>query len=251
MERSLIAIGAFRAGDPLLREAAHRAQLELSVAPGVREARRLPGAWPPAALLVDAELAGVDELIEELRSAPETDLLPILAVGPTASEDAAVGALVMGADDFVVKGELASQLPPKLRAAVARTSEVHPSGDARKALLCDGSELHRTVLGQLLAQAGFQVTAVTDGAEAATVLTTPGQAFDLLVVDLGLARIDAIELLTLVRARLGPRTPPAIALLHVGISDAVALRALTSGYRAVHDKRRPPEDLVFLAHEAG
>ena len=52
------------------------------------------------------------------------------------------------------------------------------------------------------------------------------------------------------REKLRARTPQAIALTHVGVSDATALRALTSGFRCVHDKRRPPEDLVFVANEA-
>src|SRR5262249_10622380 len=37
----------------------------------------------------------------------------------------------------------------------------------------------------------------------------------------------------------------------VGIRDEIVRTALTSGFRCVHDKRRPPEELVFLANESG
>src|SRR5690349_3311943 len=145
MERAVIAIGPWAADDLVLREAAESAWVELLIVPDARGARVQPSVWPPAALVIDSTLVGVGDLIYELRSAPETDLLPILAVVPAAHERAVVDALRIGADDFVVADELASQLPSKLRAAVARTAEPHSPGEGKKALLADGSELHRMV----------------------------------------------------------------------------------------------------------
>src|SRR5215471_6858220 len=133
MERAVIAIGPWAADDPVLGEAAESAWVELAIVPDARGARVQPSIWPPAALVVDSRLAGVGDLIYELRSAPETDLLPILAVVPTAHDRAVVDALRIGADDFVVAGELATQLPSKLRAAVARTGESHPPGESKRA----------------------------------------------------------------------------------------------------------------------
>jgi len=250
MERVVVAAGRFEAAEAALAEAVRRLEARLESFSSAREAARALHAGPKSALLVDTSLEGVAALVQDIRSSEDADLLPVLAVVPAASEADAVQAYSMGADDFVPVADLQTLLLPKLRAAIAEVAEVAPLVAGRTVLLADGSQLHRIVLGKLLAQAGFAVTAVTDGTEALDLLER-GRTFDLLVIDLGLARVGAIDVLSHFRIKLGTGTPPAIGLVHVGVSDAVALRALTSGFRCVHDKRRPPEDLVFLANETG
>jgi hypothetical protein len=39
-------------------------------------------------------------------------------------------------------------------------------------------------------------------------------------------------------------------MIHSGIPAAVGAAALAHGYRHIHDKHRPPDELVFLANEA-
>jgi CheY-like chemotaxis protein len=248
MDRVVITAGPWPAEDPLLGRLLEEAGARRTA---VSSATEVPPTLEGGAdlLLCDSALPGVAELVSELRRSERHDLLPVLAAVPDASDGSAIGAYTMGADDFLLASALCPQLLPKLRAALADAVEPTPATMTSSVLLIDPSELHRVVLGKLLRQAGFQVTALADG-QAAVAALEDGLRIDLIIVDLGLPSYDPVDLVIRLRSRAGGRLVPAIALTHVGVPDQRALRALTSGIRSVHDKRRPPEDLVFLANEA-
>ena len=245
----LVAAGAWPPGDAALAQVAERAEVRLVTAASAGEAASALQ-QSPAALLVDARFDGAAELVARVRQDRDLDLLPVLVAVERPTDADAVRAYMLGADDFVLASELASQLPPKLAAALSPGELTHSPPAAHAVLLADPSELHRLVLGKLLGQAGFAVTAVADGAAAVAELEKGEQTWELLILDLQLPEVEAVDVLARFREKLRARTPQAIALTHVGVSDATALRALTSGFRCVHDKRRPPEDLVFVANEA-
>ena len=250
MERFLVVAGSWQPSDAAFTTIASQVGLRLVTPPTVQSTMAILEQTPPAALLIDAALEGANEIVAGIRHSHQLDLLPVLAAVERPTDADAVRAYTLGADDFVLASELGTQLGPKLNAALSAGELSHALPAAHAVLLADPSELHRIVLGKLLGHAGFAVTAVADGKAAVDELEKAEQAWELIILDLALPQVEAVDVLARFREKLRSRTPQAIALTHVGVSDATALRALTSGFRCVHDKRRPPEDLVFVANEA-
>jgi DNA-binding response OmpR family regulator len=260
MERFFLTAGPWRDGHAGLAEAARQSGARFAATTSARDAHREIAKQRPGALVLDPNLTGAADLIQELRKSDALDLLPVIAGLPTATDAEAINVLTIGADDFVLSGEMGSQLGPKLSAAFLGSDPLPALPARRPVLLGDPSQLHRVVLGKLLAEAGFAVTTVADGEQAIAELNASGtvpseggtspqrEPFQLMILDLALPKMNALEVLT--HAQMAVHVPVAIALCHVGIPDQLALKALTSGFRSVHDKRRPPEDLVFLANEA-
>ena len=85
-------------------------------------------------------------------------------------------------------------------------------------LVVDDEEPQRTMLASILGRAGFDVVTAADGAEALERLD--GAAFDLLLTDQRMPRIDGLELLEQAR-RLQPRTPVVLMTAHGTVSTAV------------------------------
>src|SRR5262249_14325124 len=119
MERILVAAGPWPPADVALAadskhvgvRCVHAADVALAA---IREAS-------PAALLVDAALEGAAELMASVRHSHDLDLLPVLVAIATPTDADAVRAYTIGGDDFVLASELATQLAPKLDAALAES----------------------------------------------------------------------------------------------------------------------------------
>jgi len=86
-------------------------------------------------------------------------------------------------------------------------------------LIVEDDELLRDALGSLLGQAGYQVSMAPDG-ESALAQLADG-AFDGVVLDLGLPRIDGLTVLQRLRERL-PTLPVLILTARDGVEDRVA-----------------------------
>lgn len=86
-------------------------------------------------------------------------------------------------------------------------------------LIVEDDELLRDGLSDQLTQAGFRSTTAEDGAQALTLLET--EAFDGVVLDLGLPRIDGLTVLRRLRQKL-PALPVLILTARDGIEDRVA-----------------------------
>ena len=85
-----------------------------------------------------------------------------------------------------------------------------PDGGRARVLLVDDSISVRKFVGQMLEKAGFDVTTANDGAEA---LTRLGEgAFDVMVTDLEMPRLNGYELLEDIRRRPATRELPVVIL---------------------------------------
>ncbi len=245
MARSFIAVGEF---DPeVLGRPAQACDGEFTVTPSLEEALSFAGLARPSAVLVDARQPGYDTFIRAVRADPGIDETPIIAMVGADSDKPVAEALGHGADDFVVHAELGTALASKLHAAC-----VPPEGRTlvppRSTLLCEASPIHRTVFKRLLEDAGFVVTSVPSEVDLLAALMSE-QRYELAIIDLGLPSGPS-GLADQVIVHLGEHTPPMVGTAHALLGQDIVEAAYAAGFKGVHDKRRPPEELVFLAAEA-
>ncbi len=127
------------------------------------------------------------------------------------------------------------------RAARSRGDAVADAGRPR-VLLVDDSVSVRKFVGQMLEKAGFDVTTAADGADAMVRLA--GAAFDVLVTDLEMPRVNGYELIEDVRRRAATRELPVIVLTTRAGDKHVAL-ARSLGVE--HYVTKPVEEHAFVS----
>jgi DNA-binding response OmpR family regulator len=248
MPLSFLALGPFDQADATLAEVARNLGGELRFARTMAELAlpQLPAR--PDVVILRLEGPDTDGFVDALQSHPKLEGAPLLCVLPRLTQNTAIRASALGADDFLAVDDIQKLLPPKLAAATLKPREQTPPSQC-KVLLADASPLHERVLRRLLQQAGFAVVAASSQKDILAALAVPA-GFGLIILDLGLPGCDPAALLKTAAATLGAAMPPAIAMTHAGVPADRAVAATASGFRHVHDKRRSPDDLVFLAHEA-
>ena len=126
------------------------------------------------------------------------------------------------------------------RAARSRADAVADAGRPR-VLLVDDSVSVRKFVGQMLEKAGFDVTTAADGADAMVRLAEA--AFDVLVTDLEMPRVNGYELIEDVRRRAATRELPVIVLTTRAGDKHVAL-AKSLGVE--HYVTKPVEEHAFV-----
>jgi DNA-binding response OmpR family regulator len=248
VNRLIVAFGPFDPADDSLAAAAKAVSAELRYAITVADIGLAQLQKRPDALLLRLDTENLDEFTSALHTHPKLEGVPVLAILPRLTQTAAVRASSLGADDFLALDDVPSLVASKLVAATKEAAE-RPRRQQCKVLIADASAMHGRVLSRLLTQAGFEVKHVSNGADALTELGEP-RGYGLVVLDLGLPDCDPKSFVGDVQAKLGDVTPPAIAMIHAGVPAPRALAAAMGGFRHTHDKRRPPDELVFLAHEA-
>ena len=127
------------------------------------------------------------------------------------------------------------------RAARSRGNAVADAGRPR-VLLVDDSVSVRKFVGQMLEKAGFDVTTAADGADAMVRLAEA--AFDVLVTDLEMPRVNGYELIEDVRRRAATRELPVIVLTTRAGDKHVAL-AKSLGVE--HYVTKPVEEHAFVS----
>jgi len=127
------------------------------------------------------------------------------------------------------------------RAARSRAEAVAAAGRPR-VLLVDDSVSVRKFVGQMLEKAGFDVTTAADGADAMVRLAEA--AFDVLVTDLEMPRVNGYELIEDVRRRAATRELPVIVLTTRAGDKHVAL-AKSLGVE--HYVTKPVEEHAFVS----
>jgi len=127
------------------------------------------------------------------------------------------------------------------RAARSRGDAVADVG-RRRVLLVDDSVSVRKFVGQMLEKAGFDVTTAADGADAMVRLAEA--AFDVLVTDLEMPRVNGYELIEDVRRRAATRELPVIVLTTRAGDKHVAL-AKSLGVE--HYVTKPVEEHAFVS----
>jgi DNA-binding response OmpR family regulator len=248
MTRTIVAFGPFDPGDGAVGAAAKTVSADVRFAATVAEMGLAQMQRRPDALLLRLDTELLDEFMTALHTHPKLEGVPVLAILPRLTQAAAVRASSLGADDFLARDDVPTLLPGKLAAATRDAAE-RPRPQQCRVLLADASAMHGRVLSRLLVQAGFDVKLVADGAAAKAELAEP-RGYGLMILDLGLPGCDPQTFVAEVREALGDTTPPALAMIHPGVGAAQTVATAIGGFRHTHDKRRPPDELIFLAHEA-
>jgi chemosensory pili system protein ChpA (sensor histidine kinase/response regulator) len=119
---------------------------------------------------------------------------------------------------------------------------IHPVLSRKRVLLVDDSISVRRFVGQMLEKAGFEVTTAADGAEAISRLGDA--AFDVVVTDLEMPRVNGYELIDDLRRRPATRALPVIVLTTRAGDKHVAL-ARQLGVE--HYVTKPVEEQTFVA----
>jgi CheY-like chemotaxis protein len=109
-------------------------------------------------------------------------------------------------------------------------------------LLVDDSVSVRKFVGQMLEKAGFDVTTAADGADAMVRLAEA--AFDVLVTDLEMPRVNGYELIEDVRRRAATRELPVIVLTTRAGDKHVAL---AKSLGVAHYVTKPVEEHAFVS----
>ena len=175
----------------------------------------------PDLVVVDVQLPGIDgyQTLEALRSVPELDGVPVVAVTAFAMVGDRERALAAGFDHYMTKpidpetftGEISARLPAHLRGSLptpppgadpASTSEpAAPAPDQRcgaDILILDDSAINQTLLRSMLEPHGYHVRTVFTVEEAiAAAEDTPP---DLVLSDVHVGRRSGAELLSRVRS---------------------------------------------------
>jgi len=115
-------------------------------------------------------------------------------------------------------------------------------------LVAEDNKVNQLLISKILAQkASWQVTMVADGVEAVEAVVAAAQPFDMLLLDIQMPHQDGMSALTEMRARLGGRCPPAIALTaNVSAEDQQQYRAV--GFAEVAGK--PIDQRALFEHIA-
>ncbi|MBI5479383.1 MAG: PilZ domain-containing protein [Deltaproteobacteria bacterium] len=248
MTRTIVAFGPFDPADQGFAAAAETVAAEIRYATTVAEMGLAQMPRRPDVLLLRLDTENLDDFTSALHTHPKLEGVPVLAILPRLTQTAAIRASSLGADDFLALDDVPTLLPGKLAAATREAAE-RPRPQQCRVLLGDASAMHGRVLSRLLVQAGFDVKLVASADDARAELGEP-RGYGLIILDLGLPGCDPRTFMVEVREKIGDATPPALAMIHAGVPAAQALAASIGGFRHTHDKRRPPDELVFLAHEA-
>ncbi len=197
----------------------------------LEEASREVGAAPPDILVVDAQLpdgSGL-ELVRRLREDARTSDLPVVVASGRAGGDASVGTPLRV--DWMEKPLDELRLLKVLRYATRRPGQP-------RVLVVDDDAATRTVLCTRLSRLGVQCFEAADGESAVALarLTPP----DLIVLDVGLPRLDGFAVVDVLRQGRG-RTTPLIVFTGRELSQADR-RQLTLGMTHHLTKARSSED---------
>ncbi|MBZ4419227.1 ATP-binding protein [Myxococcus sp. RHSTA-1-4] len=167
-------------------------------AASLAEAAEVLEASPPDALVVDTRMPDGQALdwVRRLREQPRTRELPVLALSGRSAEDEGVGMPLWV--DWMTKPLEETRLLEALRYAMRQP------GQAR-VLVVDDDAATRRVLCARLERLGVQVFEAADGESAVALAreTTP----DLIVLDVGLPRLDGFEVVDILRQGKGRATP--------------------------------------------
>jgi chemosensory pili system protein ChpA (sensor histidine kinase/response regulator) len=165
------------------------------------------------------------------------------AAGPYAGATVtADGRVVLLLDALGVAERAASRVRAE-RAAPVVADVISRPAPRKRVLLVDDSISVRRFVGQMLEKAGFEVTTAADGADAIARVGA-GAAFDVVVTDLEMPRVNGYELIDDLRRRPATRALPVIVLTTRAGDKHVAL-ARELGVD--HYVTKPVEEQTFVA----
>jgi two-component system NtrC family sensor kinase len=226
-----------------LREVLKEVGYRVLVAGTGEEGLRLAADQPPAAVIVDGQLPGIDgaTVIRRIRLDAALRRLPCLLLTGSEDHGAEVRILDAGADAFVRKEEDVAVILARLNAMLrsAGSQNVGPSAQSllgpKKILAVDDSETYLQELAGALCADGYELMLARSGEEALDLLAV--QQVDCLLLDLMMPGIGGLETCRRVKSVPAMRDIPVIMLtaledhaamiegLSVGADDYVAKSA--------------------------
>jgi tubulin-specific chaperone A len=175
----------------ILEELAHERGFGCTVARDGETGLVLAADMSPAAILLDVGLPGIDgmKVLSRLKADPKTRHIPIHVIS---AFDESIEAMRMGAIGYLTKPVSMEQLRrafTKMEDLIARP--------VKRLLVVEDDDAQRAAVVELIGNGDVRTTAVATGEEAYELLTS--QAFDCIILDLGLRDMSGFELLTMIR----------------------------------------------------
>ncbi len=177
---------------------------------------------PFDAVFVDWQMPGLDglETVKRIRAQHGIRIIMVTAFG---RDDVRVLAEAAGVNGFLVKpvspssllDALASMFAPHARTSVRTVADARPPSALAGAriLLAEDNDINQQIAVELLEEAGVLVTVAPDGREALDKLFSVGaSAFDAVLMDVQMPRVDGLEATRLVRSTSGFEHLPIIAM---------------------------------------
>jgi len=226
-----------------LSDQVRAAGLEPVVAPTTEEAMEILDADSVSAIVYEAGSEVVDSVCTMVRGNPRFDAIALIAFVRETGEQALGPVFAAGADDYLPIEEV-GHLEEKLRELAAHTVIGRPSFIKGRALLADADRRWRVQGARVLRQAGYDVRFAVDADEVARVLERDPQ-IQLVVADVALRPAGSLWVLEAARRR------GCTDLVWIGCGtaeqrSAVEERLAAAGSAAFHDRRTPPENLMFI-----
>jgi len=173
-------------------------------------------------MLLDWHMPACDglEMLSRAYADPEVMLPLVILMTPTSD----LARLAAVSDQYHLDGSLAKPFTPgTLFETVLRVNEgelthaLPPSTLGRQipnlhVLVVEDNEINQMVLQNILARAGVRVEVAADGVEAVEILRNHGDAFDVVLMDIRMPRMDGYQATRAIREELGLATLPIIAV---------------------------------------
>lgn len=197
--------------DALIRDVVsdmvRRAGFEPVVASSTHDAIGLLAVLKPLAVVLDLHMPEDpgDECCKVIRADKELARVPVIFMTAGAAEENVERACSAGADDFLVKPLREHQLDSKLRAIQAGLRQplsaqaAAPGPTAKTVLVADDDNFFRTLVGDLLEDAGYKTICAETGLEALSLLFHGRVKPDLCIVDLVMPGIGGLEFIRKLR----------------------------------------------------
>ena len=164
-----------------------------AIAADGKAALRMLEGFGPNLVLLDLAMPGMDgfEFLRVVRGMPQWTDLPVMVFSAFYNDQMHSGLRLLGVNDVFAKGST------DFDALISRISEItgekETVGAGKRVLLVEEDHQTRTALERLLVDYGYEVAGVGSAAEA--MKQAQAGAFDLAVVDLGLAEAESAKLL--------------------------------------------------------
>ncbi|MDK2955595.1 MAG: hypothetical protein PWQ57_1091 [Desulfovibrionales bacterium] len=221
----------------LLEDLARRRGFETLLAHDGETGLHLADLHRPDGMLLDVKLPGVDgfSVMERLKENPRTRRIPVHFI--SSADESPWRALRMGAVGYLAK----PVEPEDIEAAFGRIEDaIHKP--VKTLLVVEDDEAQRRSILELVASDGVAATAVASGREALESLSR--EAFDCVIMDLGLNDMSGFDLLEAMAAREDVQKAPVIVYTGRDLTREEEARLARNASSIIVKGARSPERLL-------
>jgi signal transduction histidine kinase/DNA-binding response OmpR family regulator len=212
---------------PLLTQSLRGVLISLGAMPAERDSR-------PDAILIDWR----DDIDGEEIDALKRSARAVIALAPQERRQAIAACRAAGIEHYALKPVRRRSLAQRIKAALGE-GEPPPPEPRRidqappqilaglRVLIAEDNPINALLARTLLTRAGCVVTSVQDGQEAVTAASAA--AFDLILLDIRMPRLDGFEVASRIRAAQGPSAGAPIVALTADAGETERARAAKAG----------------------